>query len=156
MRLNFTISKKLALIIWALIITFLFWCISSCSAQHRLNRLLSRHPELAHRDTLIYHDTLPFMFPGVAGSVRSPLADVLRGSPLSFSKQQLHATVRIEHDTVFLDAKCDTIRDTVIRALSVPYDKFTYRRPRDGLSWFWVLFIVIAVSSFNVYLSRKK
>ncbi len=134
------------------ILAILFF--SSCTPQRRLNRLLNRHPYLLQeQQTIIVHDTVTVTIPGTKVDTLFSVKQ-LRDT-VFFTKEQLHVKTWIKNDTVYISAECDTVTKTVIREIPVKTNKFTYRKPRDGLI-LWLIVIaaligiaVIAISTFK-------
>lgn len=94
-----------------------------CSPSARLNRLLSRHPELKISDTLFISDTI--IFPHVV------LDTLIKLHPVqdTIVMQNDRLEVRIEriHDTLYLRGKCKA--DTVVLHRVIPVEKIKVIKP---------------------------
>ena len=111
------------------ILIFVVLCLMSCSAEVRLNRLLSRHPELKIPDTVIFGDTL--------------IEPMIQADTLLFAgrlddtvfieKDRLEVSIRRIHDTLYIRGKCKA--DTLIIIRKIPVEKIRIVKP-DKLSAF--------------------
>jgi len=113
----------------------MFVLLASCSPQKRFTRLITKHPELIETDTIVRYDTVRVIVPKVEHDT-------------SFMVKELYDTVYIEkdrlrvklwrvHDTVEVNARCETDTVTMIREVKVPvkyYEKSTWwEKNRCGL-----------------------
>ncbi len=126
----------------------------SCSPQKRMQKLLSRHPELLERDTILLSDTLitpQWQFDTVF------LAERLRDTIL-IHKENLSIRIRQVHDTVYLE----TLRaaDTVVIQNRVPIERIVLKQPPDN-AWHWwiykakILLFVLFILAFMALLYLK-
>lgn len=143
------ISRNAIYLFSPLILAVMF----SCSPQKRFTRLITKHPELIQTDTIIRYDTVDVIVPKVEHDT-------------SFLIKELYDTVYIEkdrlkvklwriHDTIEVNAKCDTDTVTVVREVKVPvkyYEKSTWWARNK---W-WIILLIIAVGIIYIYGRIKK
>lgn len=92
----------------------------SCSPQRRLNRLVSKHPELVKVDTLVIHDTVKVVIPSVKIDTFTTITMLEKNDTIYFEKEFVHVKVWQNNDTVYVSAETDTIYKTVYRDIKVP------------------------------------
>lgn len=117
--------------------------IVSCTPQRRLQRLLVKHPELAISDTLTLTDTIKVEIPGsdtLVISTIEKLTDTIR-----LVDDNLLVEVYRIHDSIYIRAKQDTIYKTIFRTKKIPVTKFINRRPRDALTKFALLSLIVVL-----------
>jgi len=120
-------------ITYSTIITILILASLSCTPQRRIERILKKHPYLlTQKDTVVVSDTVRITIPGTQKDTFFQVQRLI--DTVTIVQDQLKVKMWMVHDTVFVDAECDTITQTVVRTIKVPQDKFVYRRPRDGLT----------------------
>ena len=125
--------------------------LSACSPQHRLQHLLSSHPELKAPETILIHDTviIPETKYDTAVSLVK-LRDTLFLNKKNFSVQLL-----TRHDTLFVQGKCKA--DTIIKIFRVPVEKIRLVKPDrttaflGKLPWIVVGLIVIVAALFYFF-----
>lgn len=122
---------------------------SGCTPQKRLDRLVKKHPHLSRIDTVKVTDTFTVMVPGIRADTnftKPSFLDALKDT-IILKKEQLTVKIYEYRDSVFIDAKCDTVYKTVIREVRVPYPTVT-PNTKKVLDWkeklFWILFAVLA------------
>lgn len=134
--------KIASALMWSGVVMLALW-LTGCAPSQRLNRLLHRNPELAQKDTLIYRDTSIHVIPGVRFDTIFNYQNHTRDT-LIITKKHLTIKSYYTDSTHYLYGECDTIRDTITKEVPIVYEKFIYRKPRDGLMWlFPLLFILI-------------
>lgn len=147
------------LLMWLLILLALLWCTISCSPLKRLERLEKRHPQLFNKenDTIRWIDTFLVTVPGTHTDTVvhwSTLVDTVQ-----VRSGNLQVKVWAKNDSIYIDAKTDTLYIPVVREIKVPYTKYiTYKRPRDALRNIILPIIVIVgiVIGLLYYLKRNK
>lgn len=140
------------IIIYAL---FAFLMLSSCSASKRLNRLLKNNPELAQKDTTYIQDTTTFFVPGVRKDTTIIHNEHNRSDTTIIKEKHLTIWHYRNGDTTTFGGSCDTITETVIKTIPVPYEKFVYKKPRDALIWIALLLSFITLI-ITIYIIVKK
>ena len=104
------------------IILLLLACLSACSPQARLSRLISRHPELTTIDTLIIRDTLAI--PSVQADTQLKIEQI--HDTVYLEKGRLAVWIMKHHDTLYLKGKCKS--DTVIKTRVIPVVRIRYMK----------------------------
>lgn len=144
--------KKIALAVLGALLSIAL--LSACTPQKRLSRLITKFPHLVQNDTIIARDTVEVVVPSVE-------LDTL------FSVKELHDTVTIEkdnlvyrtwivNDTVYVSAKCDTVKIRVPVEIPVEVEKVCPQEENTLQWWFFagagllLLIIIIAL------LARRK
>lgn len=130
-----------------MLLGFLLFCaisVNSCSPQRRLHRLLEKYPELKHSDTIVFKDTIEIEIPGSEIKTFVPY-EVLKTDTIRIKDSLQDVTIWMRNDTVFVNAKVDTIYQKIYREKKIPVEKIFYRKPRDGLRWFWVVVLAVLV-----------
>lgn len=136
--------SRWALIGWGVIIIAMLLLLLSCSPVKRLSRLQKHHPYLFEniKDTVVVLDTIQVNIPGTTVDTlvhRSALKDTVY-----IEKENLSARVYEVGDTVYIEAKTDTIVKYVPYEKEVIVDRFVPHKPRDKLSWLiWLLPLIL-------------
>ena len=113
-------------------------CLTSCSGEKKLQRILANHPEL--RDTIYVHDTL------TTELVRADTTFVsVPGDTVRVDNGKLHIKyVRLPGDTVWLEGQCDPdtgITTTIVERIGPT--KTVNKIP----FWIWLLVGVMGMTS---------
>lgn len=90
---------------------------TGCSPSARLNRLLTRHPELKIYDTVVISDTMTI--PQVEADTVFYLDSI--HDTIILQKDRLEITLNRIHDTLYVRGKCEA--DTIIIHRSIPVEK---------------------------------
>lgn len=120
----------------------------SCSPQHRLQRLIKKHPELVRIDTLSLHDTIR------VSRLHVDTAFMLTHGPAdTFYLHRDSITVRVirNHDTLRLILNRPP--DTLIHTIKVPVQKLVIQRAR--IPWPLILIISLVVAALLLFFARK-
>jgi hypothetical protein len=120
-------------------------CLTSCSGEKKLQRLLANHPEL--RDTIYVHDTL------TTELVRADTTFVsVPGDTVRLDNGKLHIKyVRIPGDTVYLEGQCDP--DTVIKVTTV--ERIAPTITKSIVPWWvWLVISMLVVALLIQTLKR--
>ena len=96
---------------------------TGCSPSTRLNRLLTRHPELMISDTIVINDTMTI--PQVVADTVFYL-DSLHDT-IILQKDRLEITLNRIHDTLYIRGKCKA--DTIIIHRIIPVEKIKIVKP---------------------------
>jgi len=96
---------------------------TGCSPSARLNRLLTRHPELMISDTIVISDTMTI--PQVEADTAFYLDSI--HDTIILHKDRLEITINRIHDTLYIRGKCKA--DTVIIHRTVPVEKIKIIKP---------------------------
>lgn len=131
-------------------IVLLMMFIAGCTPQKRLNRLVKKHPELSRIDTVKVTDTFQVMVPGIRADTNMQKATFLASlkDTIVLQKEQLTVKIYEYRDSIFLDAKCDTVHKTVIREVKVPYPTVTPNNNETFSIRDLILFVIIVFVSF--------
>lgn len=136
-------------ITYSTIIAILLMASTSCTPQRRLERILKKHPYLlTQKDTVVVTDTVRITIPGTQKDTFFQVKKLI--DTVTIVQDRLNVKMWMVHDTVFVDAACDTIRTTVVRTVKVPQHKFVYRKARDGLT-VTLLGIIFGLGIFMVF-----
>ena len=107
-----------------ILISLLFIC---CSPQERLNRLISKHPELSQKDTIIVRDTV------VVQNYNYDTTTIIRSHDTTTVINNERVILKYYYDTlrevIYHDVEC--LGDTVYIETLVPVEKAVFRE----LSW---------------------
>ena len=106
-------SKKFLILNSSFLILFLF----SCSPAKRLDRLVSRHPELRLPDTLIVRDTL--ISPAVQADTLLHLEQL--NDTVILEKERLQVKLLRKLDTLWVEGTCNP--DTIYYEKQIPVEK---------------------------------
>jgi len=90
---------------------------TGCSPSARLNRFLTRHPELMIPDTIVISDTMTI--PQVEADTAFYLDSI--HDTIILHKDRLEITINRIHDTLYIRGKCKA--DTIIIHRSIPVEK---------------------------------
>ena len=117
--------------------SFLILILFSCSPAKRLERLVSRHPELRHPDTLIVRDTL--ITPSVRADTTLHLEQLY--DTVILEKERLQVKLLRISDTLYVEGNC--LPDTIYYEKQIPVERINL--VREPLLWrtlkplFWIL-----------------
>lgn len=124
----------------------------SCDPVKRHSRLVKKFPHVHQQDTVIIRDTVRIDIPKV--SVDTVFHEKLLRDTVVIQKERLKVTMYTVHDSVYVDAKCDTITVEKIVERKVPiryYEKtsFDWESVLPILSF--ILIIIIAYQIIKKY-----
>jgi len=127
---------------------------TGCSPSARLNRLLTRHPELKIPDTIVINDTMTI--PQVESDTIIYI-DSIRDTVI-LQKDRLEITLNRIHDTLYIRGKCKA--DTIIIHRSIPVEKIKVVKP-DKLDNLiaaipWLISGLITIVVFGFFLLRNR
>ena len=115
---------------------------SSCSPQRRLDRLVTKHPELTRIDTIKIQDSV--FVPG------TNLDTVFRASLLydtvRITQEKLQIQLIERNDTIYLNATVEP--DTIIITKEIPIQKIIHIKPQKWWIeywWVWGLVLLLVV-----------
>jgi len=117
-------------------------CLSSCSPEARLGRLLKKHPELRQSDTIVLRDTMI----SPASEADTQLVWNLIHDTVRVEKDRLVLSLRKVHDTLYLRGKCKS--DTVVIRRKIPVTRYVVSKTRKP----WALWAAVGVLSAMVFL----
>lgn len=120
----------------------------SCDPVKRHARLVKKFPHVHQQDTIIQRDTVRIEVPKV--SVDTVFHESLLRDTVTIEKERLKVKLYTVHDSVYVDAECDTITVEKIIIREVPiryYDKTTF----DWESLLPILiFIIVAIVVYRI------
>ena len=128
----------------------LFSLLIACSPQERLNRLITRHPELSQRDTVIVRDTV------VVENYNYDTTTIIRSYDTTTVINNERVVLKYYYDTlrevIYHEVEC--LGDTVYIETLVPIEKAVFRE----LSWWekYKEFIYISLVLLLVLIVLKK
>jgi len=128
--------------------------LTGCSPSARLNRLLTRHPELTIPDTIVISDTMTI--PQVEADTVIYLDSI--HDTIILQKERLEITIKRIHDTLYIRGKCKA--DTVIIRRTIPVEMIKIVKPDklDNLiaSIPWLVSGLITFVVFGFFLLRNR
>ena len=128
----------------------LLWLLVTCTPQRRLNRLLTNHPELLEKDTIIVKDTV------VVENYNYDTTTIIRTHDTTTVINNERVVLKYYYDTlreiIHHDVEC--LGDTVYIETLVPIEKAVYKE----LSWWqkYKEFIYIGLFLILVLIILKK
>ena len=132
------------------ILFLLLWLLFSCTPQRRLNRLLTNHPELLEKDTIIVKDTV------IVQNYNYDTTTIIRTHDTTTVINNERVVLKYYYDTlreiIHHDVEC--LGDTVYIETLVPIEKAVYKE----LSWWqkYKEFIYIGLFLILVLMILKK
>ncbi len=100
--------------------------LSSCLvSQKRFNRILKNNPHLAENKDSTIIDTSIITIPEVSHDTVTHIYDTL-----ILTKENLFVKTYIHKDSIFVEAKCKEVTDTIIKRIEVPITLFEYTDPK--------------------------
>ena len=99
----------------------------SCDPVKRHSRLVKKFPHVHQQDTVIIRDTVRIEIPKV--SVDTVFHESLLRDTVVIQKERLKVTMYTIHDSIYVDAKCDTVTVEKIVERKVPiryYEKTSF------------------------------
>jgi hypothetical protein len=137
----------------ALIIsTLLILC--SCTPQRRLERLITRHPELLTTQYIVVRDTIRITVPEVHVDTivdKQTLVDTIY-----LEKEQLKVKVWMKGDKVYIQGKCDTVYIDKVITTKVPVKIYEKTPVWKKIINFIVTLIFIVVILYILYRLIRK
>jgi hypothetical protein len=120
----------------------------SCTPQRRLERLLKKHPELTHVDSVIIHDTIRITVPKVRIDTVIEIEELW--DTLYLEKDQLKITIwRDRYNKIYVQGQCDTVYIEKIINRKVPVRLYE-ETPIWKKVFYWILAIIIAFLAFYI------
>ena len=132
------------------ILCLLLWFLFSCTPQRRLNRLLTNHPQLLEKDTIIVKDTV------VVQNYNYDTTTIIRPHDTTTVINNERVVLKYYYDTlreiIHHDVEC--LGDTVYIETLVPIEKAVYKE----LSWWqkYKEFIYIGLFLILILIILKK
>lgn len=127
----------------------------SCSPQRRLNRLVSKHPELVKVDTLVIRDTVTISVPSVKMDTFTTIQELKTVDTIYFDRDFVHVKVWEQNDTVYVSAKTDTIYKTVYRDIKVPCKNIVVDEKWTAEQWLGLTAFLFGLLICFIVLFRK-
>jgi len=124
--------------------------IISCTPQRRLERLLERHPELTHIDSVTINDTIRVIVPEISVDTVVDIKTLL--DTVFLEKEQLKVKVWMDkYHKVYIKGKCDTIYIDKVVTRKIPvriYEKTPLWK--KFINWI-ALILIIALIIYLIY-----
>jgi hypothetical protein len=144
-------SKKATGVIISIIILVLLF--GSCSPVSRHARLVKKYPFVHHTDTVVLSDTINIITPIVQHDTVMLLDSFIISlkDTITIKKDNLIVKITEVHDSIYIDAKCDTIFiDKIIeRKIPVKYyevkDKFSIKEYISCIGLILVILIALII-----------
>ena len=125
--------------------------LSSCTPQRRLERLLKKHPELTHVDSVIIRDTIRITVPKVRIDTVVEIEELW--DTIYLEKDQLTVKVwRDRYNKIYIQGQCDTVFVEKIIDRKVPV-KIYEETPIWKKVFYWILAIIIAFLAFYIIIN---
>lgn len=122
----------------------------SCTPQRRLQRLLERHPELTHIDSVTIHDTIRVIVPEVSVDTVVDVKTLL--DTVFLEKEQLKVKVWMDkYHKVYIQGKCDTVYIDKVITRKIPvriYEKTPLWK--KFINWI-IIILLIALILYFIY-----
>lgn len=123
----------------------------SCSPIKRHQRLVDRHPYVHTEQITTVHDTIEVIVP----SVKVDTVTSVNFDTVIIERERLRVQLVRVHDSIFIDAECESDTITVTRTIEVP----TYVSTEPEENWFarlisfaWIIFFFVLL----LFLFRRK
>lgn len=104
-------NKKTVGLSIVLILLIVIFALASCSPAHRFSRLVKKHPDLIQTDTVVVSDTIKITIPSVQRDTVMLLDSFIVSlkDTITITKDNLVVKLTQVHDSIYLDARCDTV-----------------------------------------------
>ena len=132
-----------------ILITIILAIFVSCSPQQRLNRLITKHPELSRVDTIKIQDTV--IVPGP--KVDTVFSSSLLKDTVTITKDKLQIKLIEINDTIYLDAEVEP--DTVILTKEILVDRIVHTEPAKWWVRYWWVFVLLVGVIILLVLFRR-
>lgn len=116
--------------------------IFGCSPQKRIQRIVSKHPELLQKDTIKISDTT--IIPGIAIDT---VFITSKTDTIVFWKDNIKVQIIRSFDT--LRTEITSSPDTIIKNINVPVDRIVIKNDSSG--W-WIKYLIIFVGLLILFL----
>jgi len=128
-----------------IVLILISFCFSSCSPVYRHARLVKKYPFLHQTDSVKLTDTLSVEIPKI--QVDTVFKTNMLMDTVYITKEQLKIKMFTVHDSIYVDAKCDTIyvEKIVVRKIPVKYYETKDHWFDQFKSWLKWVFIVLLV-----------
>lgn len=123
-----------------------------CTPVKRFNRLVERHPYLITTDSTTLHDTVKVEVPQVR--VDTVFHTSMLHDTVTIEKERLKVKLWQVNDTVYTEAKCDSVIVEKIRETKVPVKYFA--KDRKYLYWFAILAALIIIFTYVRFSTTTK
>lgn len=141
--------KKQITVIVSLIILIIILGLTSCSPVKRHARLIKRYPYLIKTDTIVKNDTIRLTIPEVRKDTVLQLDSFLVNlkDTIVIEKENLIVKITQIHDSIYVDAKCDTVfvDKIVVQKIPVKYYEtvkdFDFRK--NGMYALYIFLILL-------------
>lgn len=144
-------NKKTIGLSIALILLVLIFALASCSPVKRHARLVKKYPFVHHTDTVVLKDTFEIIVPTVQKDTVFQIDSFLVSlkDTIVVVKDNLVVKLTQVHDSIYVDAKCDTVYvDKIIeRKIPVKYyetvDDFSFRNYGKCIFLIFVILLML-------------
>ena len=117
----------------------------SCSPQRRLDRLVTKHPELTRIDTIKIQDSV--FVPGT--KVDTVFRASLLHDTVRITQEKLQIQLIERNDTIYLNAQVEP--DTIIITKEIPVQKIIHVKPQKWwIEYWWVLSVLLLITLFLI------
>ena len=123
----------------------IFFCLSSCSPVYRHSRLVKKYPFLHQTDSVKLTDTLRFEIPKI--QVDTVFQTNMLIDTVYITKDQLKIKMFTVHDSIYIDAKCDTIYVEKIVTRNIPVKYYVQKdhwfdQFKSWLKWVFIVLLI--------------
>lgn len=128
-----------------IVLILICFCFSSCSPVYRHARLVKKFPYLHKTDSVTLTDTLRVEIPKI--QVDTVFKTNMLMDTVYIIKDKLKIKMFTVHDSIYVDAKCDTIyvEKIVVRKIPVKYYETKdhwFDQFKSWLKWVFIVFII--------------
>tara|TARA_R110001632_G_scaffold76073_1_gene172714 strand:- start:13422 stop:13901 length:480 start_codon:yes stop_codon:yes gene_type:complete len=141
--------KKIIKIIIRIIVIILLFSIFSCSPIKRHARLVKKYPFVHQTDTVILRDTINLIVPRVQTDTIIQLDSFLISlkDTIVLTKENLIVKITQLHDSIYIDAKCDTVFVDKIIVQKIPIKYYETKKnlnlKQNGIYLLYLLIILL-------------
>lgn len=135
----------LKLLTWGVVLIFIT-ALVSCSPQRRFTRLIEKHPELIHTDTITRIDTVEVIVPKIEKDTAF-LEKYLRDTVV-IEQERLRVKLWKVYDTIKVNAACEADTIEVVKEVKIPVhyyekEKSFWQKLGDSIkNLMWLLFLI--------------
>ncbi len=130
-------------------------CSMSCSPEQKLNKLLTTHPSLIKKDSVLVHDTI--VIPGAASETTTRMSEGSRDTIHIYHNNISTEYVKQPGDSIWIKTKCPS--DTIYKDHFIPVYHYRDCPPDHSKPWYkpffhvpWWVKVLLIISAVGVVL----
>ena len=129
-----------------IVLILICFCITSCSPVYRHARLVKKYPFVHQTDSVTLTDTLRVEIPKI--QVDTVFKTNMLMDTVYITKEQLKIKMFTVHDSIYVDAKCDTIYVEKIVERKIPVKYYVtkdhwFDQFKSWLKWVFIVLLII-------------